>query len=186
MMRRLLVFFCFLNGLLLAQPTLDLKEIMKGQDFTGYWPETPQWNLDGSAVYFRWNKDGKDESEPYRYNVKTGVLSPITEIEMAAYVGYDQRQANFTNQLSLLEHSLVLTDRKTLKSTILFQTDQFISDINRYSTSEATLRINGDFYALSFNASGMQKLTQLTRYVEPKKSNIEGLNAFAKTANRIV
>jgi acetyl esterase/lipase len=166
----ILIFLCFLNILVLAQPALELKEIMKGQDFTGYWPESPQWNLDGSAVYFRWNKDGKDESEPYRYNVKSGVLSPITELEMAAYVGYDQRQANFTNQLSLLEHSLVLTDRKTLKSTILFQTDQFISDINRYSASEATLRINGDFYALSFNASGMQTLTQLTRYVEPKKA----------------
>lgn len=169
MMRRLLVFFCFLNGLLYAQPALDLKEIMKGQDFTGYWPEAPQWNLDGSAVYFRWNKDGKGKSEPYKYTIKTGALDTISEVEMDDLVLFDQTQVVFPNQLSLIQNSLVLTDRKTLKSTLLFQTDQFISDINRYALTEATFRMNGDFYLLNFNATGMQKLTQLTRYIVPKQ-----------------
>jgi hypothetical protein len=113
MMRRLLVFFCFLNGFLFAQPTLDLKEIMKGQDFTGYWPEAPQWNLDGSAVYFRWNKDGKGKSEPYKYTIKTGALDTISEVEMDDLVLFDQTQVVFPNQLSLIQNSLVLTDRKT-------------------------------------------------------------------------
>ena len=170
-MRSLLIFFCFLNGLLFAQPALDLKEIMKGQDFTGYWPEAPQWNLDGSAVYFRWNKDGKDKSEPYKYTIKTGVLDSISELEMDDLVLFDQTQVVFPSQLSLIQNSIVLTDRKTLKSTLLFQTDQFISDINRYALTEATFRMNGDFYLLNFNATGMQKLTQLTRYSGPKQVN---------------
>lgn len=171
MMRRLLVFFCFLHGLLFAQPALDLKEIMKGQDFTGYWPEAPQWNLEGSAVYFRWNKDGKAESEPYKYTIKTGALDSISELEMAELIPFDPAQAVFPNQLSLVQHSLVLTDRKTLKSILLFQTDQFISDINRYAATEATFRMNGDFYLLNLNATGMQKLTQLTRYTGPKQAH---------------
>lgn len=171
MMRRLLVFFCFLNGLLFAQPTLDLKEIMKGQDFTGYWPEAAQWNLDGSAVYFRWNKDGKGKSEPYKYTIKTGALDTISEVEMDDLVVFDQTQVVFPNQLSLIQNSLVLSDRKTLKSTLLFQTDQLISDINRYAVTEATFRMNGDFYLLNFNATGMQKLTQLTRYTGPKQAH---------------
>ena len=171
MMRRLLVFFCFLHGLLFAQPALDLKEIMKGQDFTGYWPEAPQWNLEGSAVYFRWNKDGKAESEPYKYTIKTGALDSISELEMAELIPFDPAQVVFPNQLSLVQHSLVLTDRKTLKSILLFQTDQFISDINRYAATEATIRMNGDFYLLVFNATGMQKLTQLTRYSGPKQAH---------------
>lgn len=171
MMRRLLVFFCFLHGLLFAQPALDLKEIMKGQDFTGYWPEAPQWNLEGSAVYFRWNKDGKAESEPYKYTIKTGALDSISELEMAELIPFDPAQVVFPNQLSLVQHSLVLTDRKSLKSILLFQTDQFISDINRYAATEATILMNGDFYLLNFNGTGMQKLTQLTRYTGPQKAH---------------
>jgi acetyl esterase/lipase len=171
MMRRLLVFFCFLHGLLFAQPALDLKEIMKGQDFTGYWPEAPQWNLEGSAVYFRWNKDGKAESEPYKYTIKTGALDSISELEMAELIPFDPAQVVFPNQLSLVQHSLVLTDRKSLKSILLFQTDQFISDINRYAATEATILMNGDFYQLVFNATGMQKLKQLTRYTGPKQAH---------------
>ena len=170
-MHRLLVFFCFLNGLLLAQPTLDLKEIMKGQDFTGYWPEAPQWNFDGSSVYFNWNKDGKGKSEPYKYTIKTGALDSITAVEMKDLVLFDPSQAVYPNQVSLIQNSLVLTNRKTLMSTLLFQTDQFISDINRFTATEATIRINGDFYLLTFNAFGMQKLTQLTRYSGPKQAN---------------
>ena len=165
----LLLCFCSLVLFFRAQPSLDLKEIMKGQDFTGYWPESPQWNLDGSAVYFQWNKDGKEESESFRYVIKTGILSGITPTEMAEFVAYDQKQAIYPNQISLLEHSIVITDRKTLSSTIIFQTDQFISDLKRYSATEATLRMNGDFYALTFSASGMERLIQLTRYIEPKK-----------------
>lgn len=170
-MRSLLIFFCILNGLLLAQPNLDLKEIMKGQDFTGYWPEAPQWNLDGSAVYFKWNKDGKGKSEPYKFSIKTGALDSISAVEMNDLILFDQAQVVYPNQLSIIQNSLVLTDRKTLKSTLLFQTDQFISDINRYALTEATFRMNGDFYLLIFNATGMLKLTQLTRYTSPKQTN---------------
>jgi len=170
-MRSLLIFLCFLNGLLLAQPNLDLKEIMKGQDFTGYWPEAPQWNLDGSAVYFKWNKDGKGKSEPYKFSIKTGALDSISAVEMNDLILFDQTQVVFPNQLSIIQNSLVVTDRKTLKSTLLFQTDQFISDINRYALTEATFRMNGDFYLLNFNATGMLKLMQLTRYTSPKQTH---------------
>lgn len=170
-MRRLLVFFCLLNAYFFAQPTLDLKEIMKGQDFTGYWPEAPQWNFDGSTVYFNWNKDGKGNPEPYKYTIQTGALEAMSEVEINELILFDPSQAIYPNQVSLIQNSLVLTNRKTLISTLLFQSDQFISDVNRFTATEATIRINGDFYLLTFNAFGMQKLTQLTRYSGPKQVN---------------
>lgn len=170
-MRSLTLCFIFLGFTVSAQQALNLKEIMKGQEFTGYWPEAPQWNLDGSVLYFRWNKDGKDESEPYRYVIKTATLEEISEVEMKELIPFDQGQVAFPNQLSIIQNSIVLTDRKTQNSTLLMQTDQFLSDINRYALSEATFRMNGDFYLLHFNAGGMQKMTQLTRYIGPHKGD---------------
>ena len=153
---------------------------MKGQDYTGYWPESPQWSFDGTSIYFRWNNDGKDESEPYRYVIKTAALEQISALEMAELIPFDPSQVAFPNQLSLIQNSLVLTDRKTLKSTLLIQSDQFISDINRFALGEATFRMNGDFYLLTFNAGGMQQFTQLTRYTGPKKVEATDSTHLAK------
>lgn len=160
--------FCYTS--LQAQKPLDLKEIMNGQDFTGYWPNAPQWDFQGKTLYFRWNKDGIGESEPYRYDLKTQALNAISEAAFKEVIPFDPNQRSFTNQLTYLEQSLVLTDRKTFKSTVLLQTDHFISDVSRFSEKEATLRIDGDFYLMTFESSGMFQLKQLTRYVEPKKT----------------
>ena len=168
-MRSIVICFVLFLSHLRAQQALELKEIMKGQDFTGYWPSSPQWNLDGSAIYFRWNKDGKGESEPYLYRLKYAELKEVSEAAFKEMIPFDPQQKEFSNQLTLVQQSLVLTDRKSMKSTLLLQTDHFISDVYRLSENEASLRMDGDFYRISFNASGMYQMVQLTRYVEPKK-----------------
>ena len=168
-MRSIVICFVLFLSHLRAQQALELKEIMKGQDFTGYWPSSPQWNLDGSAIYFRWNKDAKEESEPYLYRLKSAELKEVSEAAFKEMIPFDPQQKEFSNQLTLVQQSLVLTDRKSMKSTLLLQTDHFISDVYRLSENEASLRMDGDFYRISFNASGMFQMVQLTKYVEPKK-----------------
>lgn len=167
-MRQLLFLFFFLaTTLAYSQSKLDLKEIMKGQEFTGYWPEAPQWSLDGSCLYFRWNKDGKEDAEPFQYVLKTKQLEAMSEVQWKSIIPFDAAQVSFPTQLSLVQQSLVLTDRKTMKSQILLQTDHFLSDLERISVSEATMRMDGDFYLMKFNDQGMMSLNQLTRYAGP-------------------
>jgi hypothetical protein len=101
-----------------SQSKLDLKEIMKGQEFTGYWPEAPQWSLDGSCLYFRWNKDGKEDSEPFQYVLKTKQLEAMDEVQWKSIIPFDASQISFPTQLSVVQQSMVLTDRKTMKSQI--------------------------------------------------------------------
>ncbi|MFM7387838.1 MAG: hypothetical protein ACKO5L_06730, partial [Bacteroidota bacterium] len=114
-MRYLLFLFIFLATTLgYSQSKLDLKEIMKGQEFTGYWPEAPQWSLDGSCLYFRWNKDGKEDAEPFQYVLKTKQLEPMSEVQWKSIIPFDAAQVSFPTQLSLVQQSLVLTDRKTM------------------------------------------------------------------------
>lgn len=163
----LFLFFFLATTLVYSQSKLDLKEIMKGQEFTGYWPEAPQWSLDGSCLYFRWNKDGKEEAEPFQYVLKTKQLEAMSEVQWKSIIPFDAAQVSFPTQLSLVQQSLVLTDRKTMKSQTLLQTDHFLSDLERVSVSEATMRMDGDFYLMKFNDQGMLSLNQLTRYAGP-------------------
>ena len=160
-----LMFFAATLGY--SQSKLDLKEIMKGQEFTGYWPEAPQWSLDGSCLYFRWNKDGKEDSEPFQYVLKTKQLEAMDEVQWKSIIPFDVSQISFPTQLSVVQQSMVLTDRKTMKSQILLQTDHFLSDVERISATQATVRMDGDFYLMNFNNQGMLSLQQLTRYVGP-------------------
>ncbi|NDB34401.1 MAG: S9 family peptidase [Flavobacteriia bacterium] len=130
-----------LSLVLYAQEELTLQEMMKGQDFTGYWPEAPQWNIDGSAIYFHWNKDGKKEAEPYKYVLKSKEMKEISVLEMRDFIPLDKTQLKYKNQVSLVQESLVLTDR-------------FQSGL--------------DFYKLTFNTQGMKQIVQLTNYGAPK------------------
>lgn len=157
-----------LSCVLYAQEELTLKDIMQGQDFTGYWPEAPQWNIDGSALYFFWNKDGKKEAEPYKYVLKTKELKEISVLEMRDFIPLDRTQLLFNNQVSLVQQSLVLTDRKTMQSMILLQSNFPISQLNRYAEEEAIFQSGLDFYKLTFHAQGMKQIIQLTHYSEPK------------------
>ena len=126
-----------LSLVLYAQEELTLKDIMLGQDFTGYWPEAPQWNIDGSAIYFHWNKDGKKEAEPYKYVLKSKELKEISVLEILDFIPLDKTQLKYKNQVSLVQESLVLTDRKTLQSVILMQGNFPISQVDRYAEEEA-------------------------------------------------
>ena len=125
-MRSIIICFVLFLSHLRAQQALELKEIMKGQDFTGYWPSSPQWNLDGSAIYFRWNKDGKGESEPYLYRLKYAELKEVSEAAFKEMIPFDPQQKEFSNQLTLVQQSLVLTDRKSMKSTLKISCQVFI------------------------------------------------------------
>ena len=153
-----------------SQSQLDLKTLMKGQDFIGHWPEEAVWNIDGSKCMFRWNKDGKDEAEPFEYTVNSGTLQQISEPNARDFIPYDRTQSVYPNQLTLVQQSLVLTDRKSLNSSILFQSNRFLSDLTRWSATEATVRIDGDFYRMKFNSQGCLSMIQATAYAEPKKS----------------
>ena len=160
-------FFALIYGF--GQAPLDLKEIMGGQQFTGYWPEGAAWNIDGSSFMFRWNKDGKDDAECYLYAIKTKKLQELSEAESREFIPFDGAQVAYHNQLSLVEQSLVLTDRRSMKNTVLFQTHRPISQLSRAALTEATFFMEGDFYQLIFDDNGLKRLVQLTSYTNQQK-----------------
>ena len=57
----------FLAFDLQGQSELTIREIMQGQDFTGYWPEDAWWSEDGKTIYFDWNPEKNPGDSLYKY-----------------------------------------------------------------------------------------------------------------------
>lgn len=54
----LFIGFCLISRTVFCQKSaLKLEEIMKGEAFTGYSPESIQWSEDGKRIYFSWNPE---------------------------------------------------------------------------------------------------------------------------------
>lgn len=58
-----------------GQSQLTIKQIMQGQDFTGYWPEDAWWSEDGKTIYFDWNP-GKNPGDSL-YKFVLGSRAPV-------------------------------------------------------------------------------------------------------------
>ncbi|MEH6680508.1 MAG: prolyl oligopeptidase family serine peptidase [Sediminicola sp.] len=56
---------------------LSIKEIMKGDDFIGHLPSSPQWSADGNYIYFNWNPEGTPSDSLYSYGIKTKKIGKV-------------------------------------------------------------------------------------------------------------
>ena len=69
--------------------------------------------------------------------LKSKELKEISVLEILDFIPLDKTQLKYKNQVSLVQESLVLTDRKTLQSVILMQGNFPISQVDRYAEEEA-------------------------------------------------
>lgn len=89
-----------------AQSTLELSEIMKGNDFIGHQPESINWSNDEEFILFDWNPNNKPSDSRYAYNIKS---KDILEVNPEFYTNrfeyaYDDNDI-FIYQGDLYEYS---------------------------------------------------------------------------------
>lgn len=154
-----------------SQNKLDLKEIMKGQDFIGYWPENPQWNIEGTAFYFMWNKDKEKKAMPYEYNIESKELKKITLKEYQEVFWFDNTQVNYSDKYQIIGSSLVRFDSKTKIYETIYQSTGYMSQLQRINSQEVTFSQDKDFFHFVRNKNGSFQIKAITNYQEPKKNN---------------
>lgn len=127
----LLLFNClFLNA------QLDLKEIMKGNDFVGYLPEYQRWNYDGTKFYFQANEEKLPGYSTYQFDLLKKEKKKLIGKESAesGILEYDYTQRTYADQFSIYGNTLVKLNRKTGEYQLIYQTDESIYNIQRIST----------------------------------------------------
>jgi Tol biopolymer transport system component len=67
-----------LNAQVQYESVLSIEDIMKGEEFTGSSPGSPQWSLDSKTIYFQWNLENEILSSLYKYDVASGSVSKVS------------------------------------------------------------------------------------------------------------
>ena len=75
--RTILFFLFFLSGISLAQSSLELSEIMKGDDFIGHQPSSQEWSQDGQYILFDWNPNSEPGDSRYTYTLKSKEITKV-------------------------------------------------------------------------------------------------------------
>ena len=100
---------------------LDLFEIMKGEDFVGYWPENLYWAPTSDVIYFRWNPDKEQSMSWYAYSLKDNKIHKLSRDELKNRI---PQSYNFSPDRAMVTYSkngdiylLRLKDHKTEQIT---------------------------------------------------------------------
>jgi dipeptidyl aminopeptidase/acylaminoacyl peptidase len=117
-MKYLLYLFLFIYSPIFSQSQLDLKEIMKGNDFIGHSPENVQWSVSGDYIYFDWNPNMNPESSLYRFDLKKQSIDSVTIETLLAAPLYSRIQ-NDQFMLFTMDGDLFRYDRKKQKSQLI-------------------------------------------------------------------
>ncbi len=142
---RVLLFFLLSCQVLFSQNNvLQLKEIMKGERFTGFSPEQIRWTDDGKKIFFSWNPELKKIRETYVYDlelkkIKKADSSDVNQWPQSGSVSTDQKWKVFERNGDLYVRSLVDFQINQLTHTVqmernpefLFQRNAFYFQIDQ-------------------------------------------------------
>ena len=121
---RILIALIFATSILSGQSSLELRELMKGNDFVGHLPGSPNWSDDGKAVYFNWNPEMEMNSSLYSFRIDdlTPEKVPLdVQRELPSFFGdfsEDRSEKIYTKNGDIFVYSISDGTTKQLTNTI--------------------------------------------------------------------
>lgn len=107
---------------------LNLREIMKGNDFVGHLPQGVHWSLTGEHILFDWNPGSAPGNSTYAYDVKsktTEVIMPAFYDGNTDYYGGATSSYRFFRENDALYHF----NSKTNKTQLIYRSVSGISNV---------------------------------------------------------
>ena len=138
---------------------LDLKEIMKGNEFIGHQPENVRWSADGKTIYFDWNPHNEPGNSVYGLLIndktkKTFKADPVTVFE------YDRSQAAFPIQYSSLDGTLASIDKANGKVKLIYQSSSPVTNVHRTNKAQSIVfQQNSNLYLYNTGDGSIRQIT---------------------------
>ena len=157
--------FIALNSGLYAQE-IKLEEIMKGEEFTGYMPQNPQWCVDNSSLIFDYQTP--NDLRPVPYVFKTGnennSITPIAikDHQLVCLPAITHDRKIFHNYYYNENGNLNCYDYKTKEIRIVYSSSDPIRNVQRSANGELVFFRAGENYFL-YNDS-KPGITQITNF----------------------
>jgi len=159
---------------------LDLKTIMKGQDFIGYWPEYPFWSADGNKVLFSWRDPNTITPTPqniqFEYDIKSKKVQALDPNTFIPY--YDPKQQNHPNQFYQHNNQIWSYDKVSKQHRKVWESNLNVDEMYRSNSSdELIVLIDNQLYVIKTNGSPV--FQQLTYFAyDGKKDKTEKDSSF--------
>src|SRR6218665_1323392 len=169
-MRNVLIAF-FLFSSLTGATQIDLKEIMKGNDFIGYSPEEIQWSVDGKQIYFQWNPKMQLKPTPYSYHLVSKKIEEVfysnKKYQRLPSISFEQKKYN--NFYYSDNGNLACYDFKTGVIKQIYSSGEFVHNVQR-STDGSLIFFQTGIQMHCYNQSN-GTLNQVTNFVQGSKSS---------------
>ena len=152
---------------------LQLKEIMKGNEFIGHQPENVHWDVSGKKIIFDWNPENNPGNSTYTLDYQIKGSTPQKVKGNYVPISYDREQHKFEKQYSSLEGNLISIDKKTNTIKVVYQSNSTIHSIQRLNDPRLIVFQQGNnlFLYDEFNSSIKQLTNFLPGEANPKKDS---------------
>ena len=164
------LFVLFLTFLGFSQ-SLQLEDIMKGNEFIGNQPENHRWSIDGKTVLFDWNPKNEIGNSTYFWNTNSGAAQKVTTTSPIYDIDYDASQKQFdviyyTNQGVL--YSYTKATKKNKK--VLHSTDRITAIVRSINPNSIFFQQNRNVYQLNTQDFSIIQLSNFKSGKEKVKS----------------
>lgn len=151
---------------------LDLKEIMKGHDFVGYLPENQYWNVDGTHILFDWNPNMESGNSLYAYSLKDKKIEKVDPKNVAIQIPFDYKQRLFVTVFHATGGTLYAYNTKTKIIRIIFQTQEYISNVQRLESPYlVSFQLGNNLFLYNDDDGSIKQITNINPGKEKEKSN---------------
>ncbi|RUA14730.1 MAG: S9 family peptidase, partial [Flavobacteriia bacterium] len=149
--------------------SLQIKDIMQGDDFVGHRPSNAHWSTDGKTLYFDWNPDGAMSDSLYAYYTASKKIQKVDFLTAAALpssrITYNESK---TKGIYSKNGDIFLMDLTTHTSTPITKTQDREGDPHFTHKGTKIAYTKGDDLYVWDMATGTTE--QLTNFVSSKKS----------------
>ncbi len=150
--------------------SLELREIMKGDDFIGHQPSNIRWNQDGSKILFNWNPENNPGDLEYYYNLQS---KQTVKVDSEFY----QRESAFHTTSYFSEFGdLIRFNPKTKTKLKVVSMHNDIRNVQEFQEL-VYFQINSAFYSYNKSTGAIVQLVDFVKGEEKKETKTQ-LNAM--------
>lgn len=163
--------FIILTSLLNAQ-SLQLENIMKGDEFIGNQPDNHRWSIDGNSIYFDWNPNNEIGNSTYYWNKNMDQPQLLSENEFDKSEVNASLQSDYDVVYYAKRGNLYSYNKKSKKIKKLYVSTDKIYAVERSSNPDVIFyQQNRNIYQLNVKEFSITQLTNFKTGNESVKSD---------------
>ncbi|MEZ4938549.1 MAG: prolyl oligopeptidase family serine peptidase [Crocinitomicaceae bacterium] len=171
---RILTIFSLTISLSVLGQDIDLKQIMKGNEFIGFQPETPFWSHDSKTIFFDWKKEGDFDYRTYQYAKGNVSQLPYEDYSNSMMEGYKRngKILLFASAGRLYQFNMASGEKQLLIYSNKLKDYYFTDEEGKY-----IVNLDQEFYLLTTQPFSLVKWVEFGKFSakseETEKSFLE-------------